>query len=185
MEEKKPGKRGRGAEGKVAVGIAVENMALEGIGRFRLSTLPDVSSVSLETFIENSVATESTIITDSWKSYGGISVKGYRHEICEDPKELALPHLVAFLLNRWLLETYQGAVRQGCRPYYLDEFTFRFNRRASASRGKLFFRLVQLMIVFRFHPSSRCAKRCPPGPNDLTIRAMNCRRSLTLSWFFA
>ena len=28
-------------------------------------------------------------------------------------------------------------------PYYLDEFTFRFNRRRSKSRGKLFFRLMQ------------------------------------------
>ncbi|MDA2919521.1 IS1595 family transposase, partial [Desulfobacterota bacterium AH_259_B03_O07] len=27
--------------------------------------------------------------------------------------------------------------------YYLDEFTFRFNRRTSKSRGKLFYRLVK------------------------------------------
>lgn len=37
--------------------------------------------------------------------------------------------------------------RQGCLPYYLDEFTFRFNRRTSASRGKLFFRLVQHLLA--------------------------------------
>lgn len=144
--KKKPGKRGRGAEGKVAVGIAVEDKDLEGIGRIRLATLPDVTSISLEAFIENSVAPGSTVVTDGWKSYDGLSTKGYRHEICEDPKELALPHLVASLLKRWLLGTYQGAVRQGCLPYYLDEFTFRFNRRTSASRGKLFFRLVQHLL---------------------------------------
>ena len=39
--------------------------------------------------------------------------------------------------------TYQGAVQPHHLNYYLDEFTFRFNRRTSASRGKLFYRLVQ------------------------------------------
>jgi len=145
--KKKPGKRGRGAAGKVAIGIAVEDKNLEGIGRIRLAVLSDVSSISLEAFIENSVAPGSTVITDGWKSYGGLSAKGYRHEICEDPKDLALPHLVASLLKRWLLGTYQGAVRRGCLPYYLDEFAFRFNRRTSASRGKLFFRLVQHLLA--------------------------------------
>lgn len=143
----KPGKRGRGAAGKVAVGIAVEDKDLEGIGRIRLAVLPDVSSISLEAFVENSVALGSTVITDGWKSYGGLAPRGYRHQMCEDPKELALPHLVASLLKRWLLGTYQGAVRRGCLPYYLDEFTFRFNRWTSASRGKLFFRLVQHLLA--------------------------------------
>ena len=46
-------------------------------------------------------------------------------------------------LKRWLLGTHQGAVRPSHLDYYLDEFTFRFNRRKSYSRGKLFFRLVQ------------------------------------------
>ena len=31
--------------------------------------------------------------------------------------------------------------------YYLDEFTFRFNRRKSKSRGKLFYRLVQQAVT--------------------------------------
>ena len=126
---KKSGKRGRGAEGKVAVGIAVEDKELEGIGRVRLTVLPDVSSKSLESFIGDSIVPGSMVITDDWKSYNGISAKGYSHTICEDPTELPLPHLVASLLKRWLLGTYQGAVKRGCLPYYLDEFTFRFNRR--------------------------------------------------------
>ena len=52
-------------------------------------------------------------------------------------------HLVASLLKRWLLGTYQGAVRPVHLDYYLDEYTFRFNRRTSRSRGKLFYRLLQ------------------------------------------
>jgi hypothetical protein len=49
-------------------------------------------------------------------------------------------------LKRWLLGTHQGAVRREHLDYYLDEFTFRFNRRTSRSRGKLFFRLLQQAV---------------------------------------
>ena len=52
-------------------------------------------------------------------------------------------HLVVSLLKRWLVGTHQGVVSHKHLYYYLDEFTFRFNRRRSRSRGKLFFRLVQ------------------------------------------
>ena len=55
-------------------------------------------------------------------------------------------HRVASLLKRWLLGTHQGAVRALHLDYYLDEFTFRFNRRTSRSRGKLFYRLVQQAV---------------------------------------
>jgi len=46
-------------------------------------------------------------------------------------------------MKRWLLGTHQGAVSPHHLDYYLDEFTFRFNRRRSASRGKLFYRLLE------------------------------------------
>ena len=55
-------------------------------------------------------------------------------------------HRVASLLKRWLLGTHQGAVGPEHLDYYLDEFTFRFNRRRSASRGKLFFRLLEQAV---------------------------------------
>lgn len=129
---KKPGKRGRGAAGKVAVGIVVEDKELAGIGRIRMGVLPDVSAGSLEAFIRQSVDPGSLVMSDGWKSYRGLSAQGYRHAICKDPKELPLPHLAASLLKRWLLGTYQGAVRPGCLPYYLDEFTFRFKVCAGA-----------------------------------------------------
>jgi hypothetical protein len=50
---------------------------------------------------------------------------------------------VVSLLKRWLLGTHQGAVDKRHLDYYLDEFAFRFNRRTSASRGKLFYRPLQ------------------------------------------
>jgi len=52
-------------------------------------------------------------------------------------------HRVASLLKRWLLDTHQGAVSREHLAYYLDEFTFRFNRRMARARGLLFYRLVQ------------------------------------------
>src|SRR5262245_31885342 len=56
-------------------------------------------------------------------------------------------HLVASLLKRWLLGTHQGAVSREHLDYYLDEFTFRFNRRNSRSRGKLFLRLAEQAVA--------------------------------------
>ena len=75
-----------------------------------------------------------------------MSTTGYEH-IVVGPKELNIAHLVVSLLKRWLLGTYQGAVRPTQLDYYLDEYTFRFNRRTSASRGKLFYRLVQQSVI--------------------------------------
>ena len=86
--------------------------------------------------------------TDGWQGYAGL--KGFDHEVTkirgrrkEASKLLPRVHLVASLLKRWLVGTHQGAVSHKHLPYYLDEFTFRFNRRRSKSRGKLFFRLLQ------------------------------------------
>ena len=56
-------------------------------------------------------------------------------------------HRVASLLKRWLLGTHHGGVRNRHLDYYLDEFTFRFNRRASRSRGLLFHRLMQQAVL--------------------------------------
>jgi hypothetical protein len=56
-------------------------------------------------------------------------------------------HRVASLLKRWLLGTHQGAVGGNDLDYYLDQFTFRFNRRTSKHRGKLFYRLIQQVVL--------------------------------------
>ena len=143
---KKPGKRGRGAAGKALVGIAVEDKGKEGIGRIRLVHLEDASSVSLTSFIQGIVQPCSTIRTDDWIGYNALTDNGFGHVVLPSNK-LKLVHLISALLKRWLLGTYQGAVRPSHLAYYLDEFTFRFNRRTSASRGKLFYRLVQQAMM--------------------------------------
>jgi len=147
---KHSGKRGRGSENKALVGIAVEDKAHgedgKGIGRIRLKRIPDASSESLIGFICAHVSPGACIRTDGWSGYKMLNEAGYEH-IVVGPKDLNIAHLVASLLKRWLLGTYQGAVKPTQLDYYLDEYTFRFNRRKSAARGKLFYRLVQQAVI--------------------------------------
>jgi transposase-like protein len=138
----KPGKRGRGAAGKALVGLAVEEKGAEGIGRIRLGILPDASEESLSAFAKERIEPGSTVRSDDWNGYIGLSSAGYRREVVKKT-ELKAAHLVASLLKRWLLGANQGAVSHEHLDYYLDEFTFRFNRRTSTHRGKLFYRLLQ------------------------------------------
>ena len=143
----KSGPRGRGAEGKSLVLIMVQDKGGR-VGRIRLARVADASSASLVPAVSAGVAPGSTISTDGWTGYEGLSEAGYTRVIARSESVvgddlLPLPHLVASLLKRWILGTYQGSVSPEHLDYYLDEFTFRFNRRTSASRGKLFYRLVQ------------------------------------------
>jgi transposase-like protein len=88
----------------------------------------------------------SIIITDGWRGYNGISAKGYSHEtITAGEQEVLLPHIhtIISLIKRRILGTLQGACSKEYLAYYFDEFTFRFNRRKSNSRGLLFYRLLE------------------------------------------
>jgi transposase-like protein len=145
------GKRGRGAENKSLVAVAVEDKSEtsatgKGIGRICLQLIPDASAKSLQEFIKTHVIEGSCIRTDGWSGYAAISDIGYNH-IVANSLDLKIVHLTISLLKRWLLGTYQGAVSSNHLSYYLDEFTFRFNRRTSGSRGKLFYRLVQQSLL--------------------------------------
>ncbi|HIP38257.1 MAG TPA: IS1595 family transposase [Desulfocapsa sulfexigens] len=165
---KKPGKRGRGAEGKELVGIAVEDKGSRGIGRIRLWHLEDASSASLLPFVQGVVEPGSAIHTDNWSGYTDLSDNNYIHNVMQS-KDMTIVHLVASLLKRWILGTYQGAVRPSHLTYYLDEFTFRFNRRTSASRGKLFYRLMQHAVLVDPAPASSLKGPAFPFLEDTQI----------------
>jgi transposase-like protein len=148
----KAGARGRGAENKVLVAIAAEEDGKR-IGRIRMSRIPDGSFESLSFFIQSNVEPGSIIHTDAWRGYSGITFLGYDHEVTNIKGEnqlgheaMPLVHLVASLLKRWRMGTFQGSISEKHIDYYLDEFIFRFNRRASKSRGKLFYRLLQQAV---------------------------------------
>jgi ribosomal protein L37AE/L43A len=161
---KKGGKRGRGAEGKALVVIGVEDKAPRGIGRIRLQHVVDASAESLGGFVQTMIEPGSVVRTDDWLGYTNLSTLGYKREVLPS-MELKLPHLVASLLKRWLLGTYQGAVRPTHLAYYLDEFTFRFNRRASRQRGKLFYRLVQQALMVDPVPENDLKAEIPSEEN--------------------
>jgi transposase-like protein len=148
---KRPGKRGRGSSGKSLVFIAAQ-VDGQRIGRIRLQVIPDASAGSLEAAIKNTIEPGTVIQTDGWQGYSQIQKLGYVHEIVSSDYDIGddlLPfcHRVASLLKRWLTGTHQGAVSHKHLDYYLDEFTFRFNRRTSRSRGKLFYRLIQQALM--------------------------------------
>ena len=148
LEEGHPG---RGTQNKALIVVAVEEVGKRS-GRIRLSVIKSASAENLLGFIQANIAPESTVHTDGWKGYSGLSKLGYTHEVCVIRTSKAhdlLPraHRVISLLKRWLLGTHQGSVGYKHLDYYLDEFTFRFNRRTSKSRGMLFYRLVQQSLV--------------------------------------
>lgn len=132
----------------VAVEIAGQSRPIN--GRIRLQQITDCSSVSLIPFVEANVTAGSVVITDGWSGYGPLKAKGFTHEIRvlkgkKKSQEDLLPnaHLTISLVKRWLLGTHHGAVSQKHLQFYLDEYTFRHNRRKSNHVGKIFYRLVQ------------------------------------------
>lgn len=162
----KPGKRGRGAHGKALVLLAVQLQPGDEIGRIRLVRVPDASGQSLVPALATMVTPGSEVKTDGWGGYSDLKSQGYRHTVVRRSAEIGenlLPacHRVASLLKRWLLGTHQGAVRREHLAYYLDEFTFRFNRRTSASRGKLFYRLAQQAVQVEPAPYVRLIAHKP------------------------
>ena len=141
---------GRLTEKKAILAVAAQEDG-KGIGRIRMRRISDLTKATLHGFIAESVEPGSIVITDGWSSYMGL--EGYRHEpivICRTgqtaSKLLPRVHSVVSLLKRWIMGTHQGAVSEEYLDCYLDEFTFRFNRRKSVSRGKLFYRLAQQAV---------------------------------------
>lgn len=157
------GKKGRGAETKSLVVVATECIGKQ-IGRVRFRLISEASANQLRSFITETIEPGSTIITDGWNGYSFLKdLDIYKHEVKtvygsgKQAHEL-LPHvhMVDSLVKRWINGTHQGNISPKHLSYYLDEYAFRFNRKLSTYRGKLFYRLIQQAISI------------PPKPyNDL------------------
>lgn len=145
---KRSGKRGRGAEGKTLVIVAVEVLGQK-TGRTRLAVIPDASRISINAFIKSNIEIGTKVRTDGWSGYTDLTKMKYTREIHtdkvlqEDEELLPYVHRIASLLKRWLLGTHQNYTSSGKLNYYLDEFVFRYNRRRAKSRGLLFQTLMQ------------------------------------------
>lgn len=147
------GLTGRQREQKALIVVAAQEDG-RGIGRIRMRHIQDASAESLGGFLMDAIQPGTVIHTDGWRAYSGTAALGFVHEVTKlhkylEPASQLLPrvHRVISLLKRWLMGTHQGAVSHKHLDYYLDEFTFRFNRRRSKSRGKLFFRLIQQAVA--------------------------------------
>jgi len=139
---------------KIIIGLAVEILQPKGFGRIRLRQLSNDSKESVRQFIQDSIEPNSTVRTDGSGSYAKLYELGYHHERTvmlgsEIPAHVSMVgvHRVASLLKRWILGTHHGSIQPVHLDAYLEEFVFRFNRRASGSRGMLFYRLLQQAVA--------------------------------------
>jgi transposase-like protein len=157
---RRTGRSGPRYDNKAEVIIAVERQHPKGFGRVRLAHIVDQKKVELFSFMQHNLAHGTILYTDGDTTYPAI-VKQLQihHEPIAlvhafDPAHVVLPgvHLVASLLKRWLAGTLHDGRSERHLPYYLDEFTFRFNRRTSRSRGMLWYRLVQQAVNTDPHP---------------------------------
>ena len=158
------GKRGRGAEGKELIVIAAEYSGKKRVERIRIQRVPDASAEKLEPFITANIAKGATVHTDGWNGYNGVEKLGYKHmpikSATVQPDEL-LPriNIVTSLLKRWLLGTLQGRLDPKHMSSYLEEFTFRFNRKTSKARGLLFQRVLENSVKVKPAPYRKIIAR--------------------------
>jgi len=167
------GKRHVGKKALVIVAAEVRGRA---IGRIRLRRVADSSADSLLPFVQGAIAPGAVVITDGLQSYRGLSELGYRHDRrvvlgSGESADALLPrvHRIASLLKRWLLGTHQGAVSREHLDYYLDEFTFRFNRRTSRHRGLLFHRLLEQAVAVEPLPYAALVKGVRSRPKGSAV----------------
>lgn len=147
-------RRSRAGTAKVIVAVAVEVHEPKGFGRIRLRRVAQASERYLLPFVCAVIAPGALVHTDGSPAYRSLAQSGYAHERTvltgsPTPAHVSMPavHRVSSLLKRWLLGTHQGSVQAHQLDYYLDEYTFRFNRRTSRSRGMLFYRLLEQAVM--------------------------------------
>ena len=146
------GKRGRGADHKCKVAVAIERKGRK-LGRLRMQVISRCSADELVPFAKVNIAKGSCIVTDGWQGYSGLEEAGYIHrkilQSQTDDKESVLPgvHLIASLFKRVILGTFQGRFGDQYLQRLLDEYVFRFNRRTTKSVGKRFWRIVQQAVA--------------------------------------
>ena len=139
---------------KVLVVIAVEMLEPKGLGRIRLRRIADDSAACVIPFVQEAVEPGAEVRTDGSAAYRSLGELGYEHRRTvmlgsDVPAHVSMAgvHRVASLIKRWILGTHHGSVQPEHLDAYLNEFVFRFNRRTSASRGMLFYRLLQQAVV--------------------------------------
>jgi transposase-like protein len=142
-----------GSKALVAGAVEVRGAAM---GRVRLEKAEDATGEELQDFVVRNVKQRAVATTDGLASYAGLPEVGIGHQAhnTSEPGVVAIKvlpriHKVFSLFKRVVLGTFQGSVSHKHLPKYLNEFEFRFNRRASASRWLLFQRVLEAGAAFR------------------------------------
>lgn len=148
--------------GDYPVTIAVERTAGGRLGRVRMEAAPKTGGLDMIDFATEVITPATTVHTDGALMFKRLTGLGYGHHATPSTKAGYLvddidavmpgPHLVSSLLKRWTAGTLHYRLSPAHLPYYLDEFTFRFNRRNSRARGMLFYRLLQQAADTDPHP---------------------------------
>ncbi len=165
---------GGGYGDKMPVMIAVEHNEIHRLGRIRLAVASRPGSLELVDFAKAVIEPGSTIRTDGARMFARLGKAGFTVESTPgyktEDKKSVLPgvHLVASLLKRWLIGTLHYRVEEHQLPYYLDEYTFRFNRRNAKSRGLLFYRLLEQAVLTDPHPLRQLLNPHEPPKSDFT-----------------
>jgi transposase-like protein len=158
LDETYVGARENGVDGRLVYGKAIVLIAVElteprGLGRIRLRIVPEATKNQVFDFVSVAVAPGSTIRTDGWNLYNDLPTLGFAHDKIAvkhtgEQAHSVLPgvHRVASLLKRWIGGTLHSGMSHDHLEYYLDEFTFRFNRRTATRRGLLFYRLLEQAV---------------------------------------
>lgn len=151
------GKSG-GSSDKAPITIAVERTDGGRLGRVRLELAKRPGGLDMVDFAGEVIAPGATVHTDGARVFTRLIDKGFTHHATPgyqaDDLDAVMPgpHLVSSLLKRWTAGTLHHRISRQHLPYYLDEFTFRFNRRTSKARGMLFYRLLQQAVDTDPHP---------------------------------
>ena len=161
---KDPGVRGRGQPGKSKVAVCAEGDSPQQMGRAHMRIIPDASGESLTSAAAQTIEPGNTVRTDGWVPYGALGKHGYDHQPRTQTTaaiaDVWLPwvHIVISNFKRWLLDAFHG-VSAGHLQAYLDEFTYRLNRRHQ--RTDLFRRLLNRCTSYLDEPVTY---------NDLTLK---------------
>ena len=162
LDETFIGGKSRGKPGastdKVPVMIALERLDDGRLGRVRFQVADAPGTTQIIDFACDTIEPGTLIRTDGARLFRKLSEHGYRHEYAngyashDRSAELPGAHLVASLLKRWIAGTLHHSVGIDHLAYYLDEYSFRFNRRTANARGMLFYRLLQQSVATDPHP---------------------------------
>jgi len=147
-------KRRKNRTHQVLVVMAVELVQPKGFGRIRLRRIDNDAAGQVVPFVQACIEPGAQVRTDGSAAYRDLKALGYDHQPTvmlgsQVPAHVSMAGVlrVAALIKRWILGTHHGSVQPAHLHAYLDEFVFRFNRRSSASRGMLFYRLLQQAVV--------------------------------------